>query len=503
MPAAALMTQAAVPAVCVREVSRTFGTTRALTKVSLDLAAGSVHAFVGQNGAGKSTLLGILAGRVPPSEGQVDVFGRPLALGDPRSARAAGVVAIYQELTIVPALSACENVFVGQWRSRFGVVTERAMRERFLALCRRLDLRIDPDAPAGLLSIADQQMLEILRALETDARIILLDEPTAALPPSERDALFGRLRELRADGVTMVLVSHNLDEILDIADHVSVFRDGRLVRTAPVAEWTKRSLVTAMLGHAPPEHAICSRTVRTGPLLRAEGITVPGKIEDVSIDIAAGEILGIGGLMGAGRTTLLRALVGLEEVAAGRLWIDGAETRWPRNPAQALALGIALIPEDRKRHGLVGVMSAQDNIVMTNLGALARFGLLAGRQIEQRAARLARDYGLDPRRLNSPAATLSGGNQQKAILARWQHRLPRVLLADEPTRGIDVGAKEDVLGRLRTLADGGLSVVLVSSELGEVANLSDRILVLAAGRTAGVLPANADVAAILHAAFSV
>ena len=479
------------------------GRLRALKEVSLDLAAGCVHAFVGQNGAGKSTLLGILAGRVPPSEGQVDLFGRALALGDPRSARAAGVVAIYQELTIIPALSAWENVFLGQMRSRFGVISERAMRERFLALSRRLDVRIDPDAPAGLLSIADQQMLEILRALETNARIILLDEPTAALPPSERDVLFGRLRELRADGVTMVLVSHNLDEVLDIADHVSVFRDGRLVRTAPVAEWTKRSLVTAMLGHEPPGHVICSRTLRSGTLLRVEGLTVPGKIEDVSIDIAAGEILGIGGLVGSGRTTLLRSLIGMEDVAAGRLWIDGAEKPWPGNPAQALALGIAMIPEDRKRHGLVAMLSAQDNILMTDLGAVARLGLLSSRRMEQRATRLARDYGLDPRRLNSPAATLSGGNQQKAILARWQHRLPRVLLADEPTRGIDVGAKEDVLGRLRTLAEGGLSVVLVSSELEEVANFSDRILVLSAGRTAGVLPGDADVATILHAAFSV
>jgi ABC-type sugar transport system ATPase subunit len=501
MAAFAAQHRTAGPAVRFRNIGKRFGDTVAVEDVALQIAAGSVHALVGENGAGKSTLLGMLAGRIAPTEGEIEVFGQSLQTGNVRLSRAAGVVAIYQELTIVPGLSACANVFLGQTRSRFGFLSERAMHHRFNGLCERLGVAIPADIPAGELSVADQQILEILRALQSEARILLLDEPTSALAPPEREALFRRIRELRANGVTVLLVSHNLDEVLAIADDISVFRDGCLVRTAPATAWTKASLVAAMLGHA-VSHAAKRRAPEGADLvLRAEGITVPGKIENLSVAVSAGEIVGLGGLVGSGRTTVLRALSGLEQETGGRLWIDGVERRWPTSPSHALDLGIALIPEDRKQ-GLVLGMSAQENIVLADLGAAASAGFLSERRLRDCASNAVRGYAFDRRRLSAVAGSLSGGNQQKLLLARWRHRPPRILLADEPTRGIDVGAKEEILSKLRDLAVSGLAILFVSSELEEVIAVSDRILVLSAGRDAGCLNAEASVADILAAAFS-
>jgi ABC-type sugar transport system ATPase subunit len=497
-----MQSQSPSTAISFRGVGKRFGATIAVENVTLDITAGTVHAFVGENGAGKSTLLGMLAGRIGLTEGQIEVFGHALPTGNVRLSRAAGIVAIYQELSIVPDLSACANVFLGQTRSRFGFLSEKAMRRQFGNLCGRLGVTIPAEIPVGSLSVADQQIVEILRALQSDARILLLDEPTSALAPPEREALFQRIRELRANGVTVLLVSHNLDEVLAIADTVSVCRDGRLIRSAPTAEWVKSSLVAAMLGHAvtPTQKRKSPRAADL--LLRAENITVPGKITNISIVVGAGEIVGLGGLIGSGRTTALRALSGLEPNASGRLWISGEERPWPTSPAHALDLGLALVPEDRKQ-GLVLGMSAQENIVLADLSAVANAGFVSERRLRRSAEQSVRGYDFDLRRLSALAGALSGGNQQKLLLARWHHRLPRVLLADEPTRGIDVGAKEEILSKLRQLADEGLGIILVSSELEEVVAVSDRILVLAAGRDVGNLNSGASVADILHVAFSV
>ena len=501
MTASAVRQRAAVPAVRFKEINKAFGHIVAVKAASLEISAGTVHALVGENGAGKSTLLGMLAGRIAPTAGQIEVFGDVLQAGNVRASRLAGVVAIYQELTIVPALSACANVFLGQTRSSFGFLAERTMRRRFEELCARLGISIAAATVAGTLSVADQQMLEILRALQSKARILALDEPTSALAPPERDALFARLRELRADGVTILLVSHNLDEVLAIADRISVCRDGELVRTAPVDTWTKASLVAAMLGHdlQQGDRRLARKTAR--PLLEATGIIVPDKIESVSLSVSPGEIVGIGGLVGSGRTTLLRTLAGLEPRASGRLAIDGKVRSLPTAPARALALGIALIPEDR-RQGLVFELTAQENIVLGDLSATAIAGFISERRLHRRAAAAIRGYDFNLRRLGMNASSLSGGNQQKLLLARWRHRKVRVLLADEPTRGIDIGAKEEILRNLRSLADQGLAIVFVSSELEEVAAVSDRIVVLSAGREAGNLNAGASVSDILSAAFS-
>ncbi len=498
------------PAIDARAVAKRFGAIQALKGVSLPVAGGTIHALVGQNGAGKSTFLGVVAGRVAPSAGEVEIFGVPHEFGSPRRARKLGIAAIYQELTIVPALSTQANVFLGQTRARFGLLSEAEMRDQFGRLCERFGVRLPADVPAGSLSVADQQMVEIMRGVQSEARLLLFDEPTTALAARERAALFGVMRQLRDAGATMVLVSHNLEEVLDIADVVTVFRDGELADSAPRGRWTKRDLVRAMVGHDVSDsaraRAPATRTGQATPLLRATDVTVPGALSGVTLEVRAGEIVGVGGLVGSGRSTLLRALAGLEPKSRGTLTIDGEQRPWPRTPRQAIRAGISLVPEDRKNQGLVLGMTARDNIVMSDFKRVSRWGVLSRGASDAAARSTAREFGLDEERVGAAVRHLSGGNQQKVMLGRWYYRRPRVLLADEPTRGIDVGAKEEVLGTLRRLAAQGLGIVLVSSELEEVVALCDRVVVLSEGTPAAELSADdgpLTVASILNAAFRV
>jgi ABC-type sugar transport system ATPase subunit len=496
------------PAVQVRGLNKHFGATRALTDIDLDVAAGTVHALVGENGAGKSTCLGLIGGRISPTSGSIEVLGNPLHHGDPRAARRAGVAVIYQELTISPHLSTQANVFLGnEIRSR-GLLNEADMRSAFLDLCRQMDLHLPSDVPAGTLSVADQQMLEIQRALVADPRVILFDEPTAALAEHERETLFAVMRSLRDRGVTLMLVSHNLDEVLAISDVVTVFRNGRLVRTAPTREWTKSTLVRAMLGDKVTElrsgRASTARTEAASPRVRVRNLVVPGVLGPIDFDLWPGEILGVGGVVGSGRTCLLSALAGLIPRACGELEIDGTAHPWPTTVQRSRALGFALVPEDRKKAGVFQALSGHDNVTISDYRQVSRRGVLSPARMRTLAGAAASRVALDEQRLTAPAATLSGGNQQKAILARWQHAPPRVLLADEPTRGVDIGAKAEVMTALSELAARGMALMVVSSELEEIADNADRALVLSEGRQVGELSRAAgdlDVHSMLHLAF--
>jgi ABC-type sugar transport system ATPase subunit len=505
-----------------RGVSKSFGTTRALRDITLAIHEHTIHALVGENGAGKSTALGILAGRVAPSSGRVELFGRPLPPMQPREARRAGVAAIYQELTTIPELSAEANVFVGQPMSQAGFLSVKQMRKRYEELCGQLGVApVPPGIPAGSLSVADQQSLEIMRGMASDARLILLDEPTASLGIAERRTLLALMRQMRSDGRTIVFVSHNLDEVLEVADTITVFRNGRLVLTSPRAGMTKRELVRNMLGDdadlslvrslqedagAPVPRGRPRPTAPAGaPVIRAEQLAVPGAVQGVDLEVRAGEILGLGGLVGSGRTSVLRALAGLEPRAAGRLFVAGKEVRWPKTVRRARSYGLALAPEDRKNQGLALEMPAAVNVVMSDLGAVSRWGVISSSRLRSRAQAAAEPFGFDPARVDEPARRLSGGNQQKLLLGRWKHAEPRVLLVDEPTRGIDIGAKEDVLTALEDMAARGLAIIVVSSELEELIVVCDRVLVLAEGRAAGELARDEpafSVAAILDKAFS-
>ncbi|MCB1488919.1 MAG: sugar ABC transporter ATP-binding protein, partial [Bauldia sp.] len=448
------------------------------------------------------------AGRIPPTSGEVDLFAEPLTFGDPRYTRHHGVVAIYQELTIVSALSAVANVFLGAPYAKAGLLSERRMRERFRELASMLGIAVNPDARASRLSVADQQMLEIMRGVQANAKLILFDEPTTALAPPERDSLFRLMRRFRDEGRTMVLVSHNLDEVLDIADFVTVFRDGGVVASAPRAEWDKATIVRAMIGHdlQPRKRDERSASGEAAPLLTARNIELPGALSDVSLSVGAGEIVGVGGLVGSGRSSLLRSLAGLEPMSHGDLTVEGKAVHWPRKPSQALRAGIALVPEDRKTQGLVLGLTAIDNIAMTQFGLVSRLGILSRRLMHEKAKPVAREFGFAEERLDTTVRNLSGGNQQKVLLGKWRYHQPRILLVDEPTRGIDVGAKEEILKTLRRIADTGVGIVVVSSELEEIVEVSDRVIVLSEGRLVAELDGRAEalgVQDILNAAFRV
>jgi len=469
-------------------IDRSFGATRALQGIDLKVRRGSVHALVGENGAGKSTCLGVIAGRVAQDRGDVRVFGEPLDHNNPRRARAAGVVSVYQELTIVPEMTAEQNVFLGQVAARGGVTQDRAMRNRYRSLCRELEVSCHLDVKAGHLSVAEQQLLEIMRALLSDPRIILLDEPTASLAPHEREVLLRLMGTLSRSGITIVFVSHNLDEVLEVSDRVTVFRSGVIATEADRGEITKDQIVEAMLGRALEARPEPRRFEPSGAeRLRVQNLNVPGAVSDISFDLFPGEILGIGGLVGSGRTSILRALAGVSPNASGQIWIDGKERRWPKTPRNGRRLGIALLPEDRKTEGLVGPLSAAENIILSDLSGSAHSGVIFQRQIIESSTKAAQGFGIDTSRLSQPANNLSGGNQQKLLLARWAHSRPSILLADEPTRGIDVGAKQEILTHLQRLADEGMAIVIVSSELEEIVAASNRILVLSEGRLVGTL----------------
>ena len=497
------------PAITLSNVSKSFGPVLALQPMDLRIEKGTIHAFVGQNGAGKSTTLGVLAGRIAPTTGTVELFGQRAHLGDPRAARAHGLSAIYQELTIVPALSAAANVFLGQNIARGGFLDERAAHARFRELCDRLNVVIDPAVEARRLSIADQQMLEIMRALQASSGIILFDEPTTALAPPERDALFKVMRELRDQGHTLVYVSHNLDEVLDLCDAVSVFRNGRLVETLPREGLDKAALVASMLGERMGDiyhRRDAGIATARAPVLKVDGVDVPGAVTGLSLSVAPGEVLGLGGLVGSGRTTFLRALAGMEPAATGRMEIDGAAVPWPVTPRAARRHGIALVPEDRKSQGLVLGLSTMDNVAIANYGRVSRAGFVQRAAMSGLTRKSTDRFGIDPRRLADPVATLSGGNQQKALLARWDYEPPRILMVDEPTRGIDVGAKSEILDALRDFAERGMAVIIVSSELEEIVSVADRVVVLAEGRVVDEIHharAPLSIHSILNSAFGV
>ncbi|MGF4041932.1 sugar ABC transporter ATP-binding protein [Paenarthrobacter nitroguajacolicus] len=508
-----------VIAVALKAVSKTYGATRALIDVDVAIHEGTVHALIGENGAGKSTALGSIAGRVDFDGGVLEVFGEPLESGNLRAARRSGISAIYQELTIIPHLDAAANVFLGSVLSRFGVLSASEMRRRYVQLCAQLEVGVVPaGVPAGTLSVAEQQLLEIMRSLVVDPRVILFDEPSASLAVEEREALYKAIEGLRKRGVTIVIVSHNFDEIERLADRVTVFRNGRAIVTSARGELTRAELVRAMLGEQRGDQTlgrvlmdkpveIHSRPVdsNASPILEVVGLTVPGVIENIDLEVKPGEILGIAGLVGSGRSALLRAIAGAEPTARGTIRLSGDEQAWPRTVRAARKLGIGLIPEDRKGEGLVLLRSAADNIALSNLGAASSGGVIRRSKLRAMVAAASSTLNFPTARLGERSDRFSGGNQQKLLMARWLYDRPRVLLADEPTRGIDIGAKGELLESLRKMADEGVGVVVVSSELEEVLAVSDRVLVVAKGQSMGLIERTEDqqiaMEDVLNAAF--
>jgi rhamnose transport system ATP-binding protein len=486
----------------VRAIHKRYGAAVALDDVSLDVAAGEIHALVGENGAGKSTLGKIIAGAVAPDAGEIVVDGAPVSYRSPRDAIRYGIGLIEQEFALAPDLSVLDNVFLGVELGRRGLVDRARQRDRFAQLAERIGFRERPTVPVRALRTADQQKVEILRQLVRDTRLIVMDEPTAALTRDEADRLLQITRELRDEGVTVIYVSHILGDVLALCDTVTVLKDGRHVKTSPAREETTDSLVTAMLGRSldvafpdrvpPPADAPVVLSVR--------GLSRPPAFDDVSFEVHAGEILGLAGLVGSGRTEIARAIFGADP-ASGVVAIDGRELR-SRSPRASIRRGLALLPESRKDQGLVMVRPLGENVTMAHLGEVSRRGVLQRRREHRVVGETLRSVDARTTSQALPVSSLSGGNQQKAALAKWLVKTPRLLLADEPTRGIDVGAKRAIYDLIHGLAADGLGVLLISSELGEVLGLAHRVIALRAGRIVGEYEAaEADEATVMRAVF--
>ena len=474
-------------ALSLQHASKSFGAVKALQDVTLDLYAGEAHALVGENGAGKSTLVKILAGVYQPDTGQLLASDSDeLVLAGPAAAIAAGIAIIYQEPTLFPDLSVAENVFVGrQPLRRARLINRRAMNARVNEIFERLGVTIDPDRVARGLSIAEQQLVEIAKALSIDAKVIVMDEPTAALSAAEVDRLANVITALRDHGAAVLFISHRLEEVFRLCQRVTVLRDGRWVLSQGTDSLTVDDLVRAMVGRDLAERTYEPHT-RGEPLLRVERLTREGVFTDVSFDICAGEVLALAGMVGSGRSEVARAIFGIDRYDAGTVVLAGKALR-RASPSAAMAAGIGFVPEDRRQQGLVMGMGIGRNIALASLRRLRHLGLLFP-GVEQRfAADWAARLQLKYRRLSDPATSLSGGNQQKVVLAKWLSRQPELLIVDEPTRGIDVGTKAEVHRLLVSLAREGIAVLAISSELPEVLAVADRVAVMREGRLVGVL----------------
>lgn len=475
------------PLLRIRGVSKDFPGVRALDAVDLDLEAGQVHAVVGENGAGKSTLMKILAGAYQPDAGSLEIDGRPYAPADPQDAIRHGVSLIYQEQQLLPHLSIGENVLLGRLPRRGPFVDWGRARRRANELLASVGLELDPDAQIGPLGAAQKQMIEIARALSVDARIIVMDEPTASLSDREIERLFTIIRDLKARGVAFLYVSHRLEELERIGDIVTVLRDGRVVHRGRLGALPLDQLIRHIVGR-PIETYFPEREVTIDePVLRVEGLRRAGVLHDIAFEVRAGEVLGVAGLVGSGRTEMARAIFGADP-SEGRVTVLGRPVR-PGRPDSAARAGLGLIPEERKTEGLVLGLSVVDNIALPSLDRLSRWGLFNWRAARAESRDRVRGLRIRTPSLDTQVESLSGGNQQKIVIAKWLAGRPRVLIFDEPTKGIDIGAKVEVYRVINELAGAGVAIVLISSEMPEVLAMSDRIMVMRQGRIAGFVNA--------------
>jgi rhamnose transport system ATP-binding protein len=483
------------PVLTLAHLRKSFGVTHALVDASLELHAGAITALIGENGAGKSTLVKILAGLYPPDAGEIRVDGRLASIASTATARALGISVVHQESVLFENLSVAENILIQARPKRWGCIDWDALRLRARAVLELLDAQFDLDAPVGTLSVAQRHLVQIARGLSQNARVMVLDEPTAALSHQEAQDLQRVVQRLKAAGTAVLLISHRFEDVFALADQFVVFRDGRSVARGPIANVTEEDLLRLMVGR-PVEQVFPPTTAEHGvrtPLLRVGALSRPGEFEDVSFELRQGEILGLYGLVGAGRTELAQCLFGLTRAASGHVQLENQEARI-RGTQDALRLGIAYVPEDRQHQGLICQFSIASNIALANLGEVSRAGVLRRERAAQVAKHWMASLHISAAGPEQRAADLSGGNQQKVVLAKWLATRPKVLLLDEPTKGIDVSAKAAVHRIMRDLAARGLAILMVSSDLPEVLGMSDRVLVMRAGRVRAQL-ARADATA--------
>ncbi len=481
----------APPLISARGIGKQFATVEVLRDVDLDLMPGEIHALLGENGAGKSTFAKILAGVHRPTRGTITLNGKPVDVTSPIAAQKLGITLIHQEPISFPDLSVAENLVLGKaddgWFSR---VPWAQMTREAKALMDLLGVKIDVTRPMRGLSIADQQMVEIARALASDSRLIIMDEPTAPLTPKEVETLFVIARRLRDEGRTIIFISHRLEEVRALCDRVTIFRDGNKIATEAIGNLSDADIIRLMIGRPFKEYMHKARAEIGAVALKVERLSVPGLFQDISFEVRKGEIVGLGGLVGAGRTDVARALFGVAPAASGTLWVDG-KTVSITDPSEAIALGLAFVPEDRAVAGIFRTLSVEENITAAVPKQIAPSGFIR-RAIERAMANdSVRRLSIRLASLRQPIGELSGGNQQKAILARWLLTDPSVLILDEPTRGIDIGVKAEFYDMIGELAASGRAILLISSELPELLALCDRVLVMSEGRLTANISRNA------------
>lgn len=477
------------------DIGMSFSGVSVLRGVSVKITGGEIHTLMGENGAGKSTLVKIISGVQEPTTGTMRIDGQPLSLSSPREAEANGIVIMHQELSLVPEMTVAENVMLGHepvWKSIF--IDRKSLREKAKSVLSRFGFTLDVDKPVKDLRVGEQQLVEIARALLMDARVLIMDEPTSALSQTESDILMEVIRDLAFQGVAVIYISHRMDEVFEISDRVTVLRDGDLIGSKLVTDTTPDELVEMMVGRS-VEIVKVDRKSTPSPqvILKVENMTLKrgnrAVLDDVSLTLHKGEVLGIGGLLGAGRTELLESLFGARGLPdAGRMTLNN-NAHWPETPAEGVAAGLALITEDRKGNGLLLERSIRDNVALPLLPLKTKYGLSSPRMEIAEAESAIEKLRIAARGPDHIVGRLSGGNQQKVVLGKWLATHPQVLLLDEPTRGIDVGAKEEIYDLIGKLADSGLSVLFVSSEIPEYLAVCDRMIVLCEGRVTGELSA--------------
>ncbi|WP_300342604.1 sugar ABC transporter ATP-binding protein [Nesterenkonia sp.] len=488
------------PALVMEGITKAFPGVKALTDVDLTARAGEVHAIVGENGAGKSTLMKILAGVHTPDEGTITLDGEQVRFGSPLEAKQNGIGMVYQEINLVPDLSVAENIGLGNMPASGGMIRRKALHDRAREVLEELHTRIPPQELVGRLSVSQQQLVEIAKIYARQPRIVVLDEPTSSLSHHEAEALFAVVERMRNSGIAIIYISHRLREVLEISDRVTVLRDGRMIDCRSAQGLTPKEMISLMVGRD-LDDVFPKQAVEIGePVLEVRGLTRLGVFEDVSLTVRAGEIVGLAGLVGAGRTEVARAIFGLDRLDAGQILVGGEEIR-VRSPRSAVRAGIAYVPEDRKRDGVALSLTVKDNIALPVLHRVSTLGWVLRRPERELAQQKAEDLHISPPVVDRPAATFSGGNQQKVVLAKWLATNPKVLILDEPTRGVDVGAKADIHTIIGELAAQGVAVLMISSELPEVLAVSDRVYVLHEGRlTAELSRDDADEESVMTAA---
>jgi ABC-type sugar transport system ATPase subunit len=476
------------PLLSARDVHKRYGGVHALRGVDFDVRAGEIHGLVGENGSGKSTLLRILSGQLIPDRGRVTLNEQPVRLGDATRAMQAGIATVTQETTLVEHLSVAENIFLGPRKARrwYGI-DWRGTRIRARKILDRLGLEVNADEPVGQLRPDQQQMVEIARALSMNARVVILDEPTSSLTDDEVEALFEAVRTLRGEGVATVFVSHRMSEVFDLVDRITVLRDGRVVGSGAIGEYDRDKLITQMIGRALEHLEIGAHAhVSANPVLRVRGFSVPGRVSDVDLDVEPGEVVGLAGLVGAGRSALLEGLFGVEPLARGTIEIHGRRVVC-KDPISAMRSGLGYVPAERKTLGLVQEMSVRENLLMAQTASAWRLRRPSPAREQRTVEGSVRDLAIVADSTGAPVARLSGGNQQKVVLAKWLGVNPKVLLLDEPTRGVDVGSKAEIYKLLDRIKDSGVGMLISSSETPELRLLCDRILVMYRGRIAAGL----------------